>query len=119
MSNRFEDEQPRCLATSGNVLRLCRSSQVPTPPLPCQFSDVPPRLLLPEGSASARTAVQRLVKPAYRAAISHISLTAMPIANITSGILVANQHYDRLPGPLLLAVLFSFLCAIVQKPDQH
>lgn len=114
MGNRFEEEQPYCPATSSNVLLLCSGSPRPPSPPPRHCPESRSRSVPPAGSAPAEPALQRLAGPACRAAINHISLTALAIANITSGILVANQNYDRLPGPLILCVFLSFICASLQ-----
>lgn len=115
MGNRFEEEQPYCPATSSNVLLLCGGSPRPPSPPPRGAADSRSRSAPRSSGASAERAFQRLAGPAFRAAISHISLTALAIANITSGILVANQNYDRLPGPLILCVFLSFICASLQS----
>ncbi len=114
MGNRFEEEQPFCPATGNNVLLLCGGSPRPPKPPPRQGPDGRSRTAPPAASSPAEPALQRLAGPACRAAINHISLTALAIANITSGILVANQNYDRLPGPLILCVFLSFICASLQ-----
>lgn len=55
----------------------------------------------------------------YRATIVQVCLMLLAVANITSGILIANQQYERLPAPLLLAVLLSLICALLQSAGEQ
>lgn len=113
----FEDEQPIGLSAingfSGSRRLAVWSHEPPRAgPAPGSGSPVPDR-------ATSDGALQQSARPLYQATIVHVCLMLLAVANITSGILIADQEYERLPAPLLLSVLLSLICGWLQSADRR
>jgi hypothetical protein len=113
----FEDEQPAGLAVIDGFsvcrrLARLREDGAHAAPGTGSRSPAPSR----ETGDHAR---QQPASPLYRATFVHVCLMLLAVANITSGILIANQQYERLPGPLLVSVLLSFICAWLQSAGER
>ncbi|MCU0892848.1 MAG: hypothetical protein MUD06_00745 [Rhodospirillales bacterium] len=111
----LEDEQPAGLAIIDGFSvcrRIAGARQDHAAPGTGSRSPAPSR----DTSHHAR---QHSASPLYRATFVHVCLMLLAVANITSGIVIANQQYERLPAPLLVSVFLSFICAWLQSAGEQ
>jgi len=81
---------------------------------------------LPAGSSCKDTlpdALARLkpslrIKSIVRVVVMHVCFALLAITNIVNGILIANEHYARLPAPLVLSIVLSIFYALLTEIDK-
>jgi hypothetical protein len=112
----FEDEQPTGLAVIDGF-SVCRRLAGSAHECPGPGRSAGSRSPVPNRAISDHV-LQHSAGSLYRATIVHVCLMLLAVANITSGILIANQQYERLPAPLLLSVLLSLVCALLQNTGE-
>jgi hypothetical protein len=117
----FEDEQPVGLAVIDGfpVCRRLAGSPHAGSPHDCPGAGLGAGSRPAAPSRAASDVLQHSVGSLYRATVVQVCLMLLAVANITSGILIANQQYERLPAPLLLSVLLSLICALLQSTGEQ
>jgi len=58
------------------------------------------------------------IKSIVRVAAMHVCFALLAITNIVNGILIANEHYDRLPAPLVLSIVLAIFYALLTEVDK-
>lgn len=71
---------------------------------------------LPDALARLKPSLR--IKSIVRVAVMHVCFALLAITNIVNGILIANEHYARLPAPLVLSIVLSIFYALLTEIDK-